>query len=114
MMFFLKKNGVMVLCASIWSMGVMAFEQNPKVDIPEGFPKDVTVYLKNRLTCDYYRYQSLDEDLVQRKAHVTLLKKYCMGSDVKLQKLKKKYVSNEDVSSYLAQFDGKIEFVINE
>ena len=75
-------------------------------------PQEVSRYVEERDKCDHFRGEEpYDSD---RKAFLeTQMCKYCSGTDVRLDRLKKKYAKRSDVLESLGRYEPHIELQRN-
>jgi hypothetical protein len=73
-------------------------------------PADVASYVEQREGCDHFRGEFPDPPDKQRMREVEReIRKLCTGTDKKLDRLKRKYSTNQTVLKRLNEFEEKIE-----
>lgn len=92
-----------VLAACFLNLGSAAAAENK-------LPIDVVKYIKQREGCDHFRGEMPDPPDEQRMKKIEReIRKLCMGTDNKLERLKRKYATNRAVLKPLNEFEEKIE-----
>lgn len=77
----------------------------------EAFPTEVTKYVEQREACDHFRGEVPDPPDTQRMREIEReIRKFCTGTDKKLNKLKRKYAKHQMVMTRLNEFEENIEF----
>jgi hypothetical protein len=77
------------------------------------YPKDIQSFVESRDVCDQFRGEPVEGDSAEQKDRrmfvIQEMKRYCHGTDDRLNALKKKYSKNRQVMKKLDGYENKVE-----